>query len=61
MLSADFASRGFFRVKFKDMKGKDAVVIEKNEVEARKLHAILSRTLHAELFQQVNGQLKKLA
>lgn len=61
MIGTKSYSPGFFRVKFKDMKGKDAVVIEKNEVEARKLHAILSRTLHAELFQQVNGQLKKLA
>ena len=61
MIGTLTSNHGFFRVKFKDMKGKDAVVIEKNEVEARKLHAILSRTLHAELFQQVNGQLKKLA
>lgn len=61
MIGAKSYSRGFFRVKFKDMKGKDAVVVERNEVEARKLHAILSRTLHAELFQQVNGKLEKLA
>lgn len=61
MIGTLTSNHGFFRVKFKDMKGKDAVVIEKNEVEARKLHAILSRTLHAELFQQVNGKLKKLA
>lgn len=61
MIGTLTSNHGFFRVKFKDMKGKDAVVIEKNEVEARKLHAILSRTLHAELFQQVNGKLEKLA
>ncbi|HIT62630.1 MAG TPA: hypothetical protein IAC38_04175 [Candidatus Caccovivens faecavium] len=61
MIGTLTSNHGFFRVKFKDMKGKNAVVIEKNEVEARKLHAILSRTLHAELFQQVNGKLEKLA
>ena len=61
MIGTLTSNHGFFRVKFKDMKGKDAVVIEKNEVEARKLHAILSRTLHAELFQQDNGKLEKLA
>ena len=61
MIGTLTSNHGFFRVKFKDMKGKDAVVIEKNEDEARKLHAILSRTLHAELFQQVNGKLEKLA
>ena len=61
MIGTLTSNHGFFRVKFKDMKGKDAVVIEKNEVEARKLHAILSRTLHTELFKQVNGKLEKLA
>lgn len=61
MIGAKSYSPGFFRVKFKDIHGKDGEVIEKNEIEARKLHTILSRTLHAELFQQVNGQLKKLA
>lgn len=61
MIGTLTSNHGFFRVKFKDMKGKDAVVVERNEVEARKLHAILSRTLHAELFQQVNGKLEKLA
>ena len=34
---------------------------EKNKDEAWKLFQIFQRTLHAELFQQVNGKLEKLA
>ena len=55
MLSADFASRGFFRIKFKDINGKDAVVIEKNEVEARKLYTILRKVTEAKLFKHTDN------
>lgn len=50
-----------FVIKAISQDGYELKTEEKNEVEARKLHAILSRTLHAELFQQVNGKLEKLA
>ncbi len=48
-------SRGFFRIKFKDINGKDAVVIEKNEIEARKLYTILRKVTEATLFKHTDN------
>ena len=48
-------SRGFFRIKLKDINGKDAVVIEKNEIEARKLYTILRKVTEATLFKHTDN------
>ena len=55
MLSTTSSNHGFFRIKFKDMNGKDAVVIEKNEIEARKLYAILRKVTEAKLFKHTSS------
>ena len=52
---------GYFVIKFISHDGYELKTEEKNKDEAWKLFRIFQRTLHAELFQQVNGQLKKLA
>ena len=62
MIGTLTSNHGFFRVKFKDMKGKDAVVIEKNEVEARKLYTILRKVTDAKLFKHTgSGRSKRVA
>lgn len=55
MLGAKSFNHGFFRVKFKDINGKDAEVIEKNEIEARKLYAILRKVTEAKLFKHTDN------
>lgn len=50
-----------FVIKFIDCLGKQQEISEKNESEARKLFNIFTKTLHPELFKQVNGKLEKLA
>ncbi len=46
---------GYFSIKFKDINGKDAVVIEKNEIEARKLYTILRKVTEAKLFKHTSS------
>ena len=55
MLSTTSSNHGFFRIKFKDINGKDAVVIEKNEIEARKLYTILRKVTEATLFKHTSS------
>lgn len=55
MLGTTSSNRGFFRVKFKDINGKDAEVIEKNEIEARKLYTILRKVTDAKLFKHTDN------
>lgn len=55
MLSTTSSNHGFFRIKFKDINGKDAVVIEKNEIEARKLYTILRKVTEATLFKHTDN------
>lgn len=51
---------GFFRIKFKDINGKDAVVIERNEIEARKLYTILRKVTDAKLFKHTSSDCSEL-
>lgn len=55
MLSTTSSNHGFFRIKFKDINGKDAVVIERNEIEARKLYTILRKVTDAKLFKYTSS------
>ena len=55
MLGTTSSNHGFFRIKFKDINGKDAVVIEKNEIEARKLYTILRKVTEAKLFKHTSS------
>ena len=51
MTSTDFGNRGFiFSVRFKDIYGKEAEIVEKKEYEARKLQTILRRKTDARLY-----------
>ena len=53
---------GFFSIKFKDINGKDAVVIERNEIEARKLYTILRKVTDVKLFKHTSsGRLELVA
>ena len=60
MLSTTSSNHGFFRVKFKDINGKDAEVIEKNEIEARKLYTILRKVTDAKLFKHTSSGCSEL-
>ena len=51
---------GFFSIKFKDINGKDAEVIEKNEIEARKLYTILRKVTDAKLFKHTDNDHEEL-
>lgn len=62
MIGAKSYSPGFFRVKFKEIHGKDGEVIEKNEIEARKLYTILRKVTDAKLFKLTDsGRSKQIA
>ena len=50
----------FFIVKFIDYQGKPAKIVEKKEVEARKLYVILKTKNSAEMFKFVNGVEQKI-
>ncbi len=63
MTSTDFGNCGFiFSVKFKDIYGRNAEIVEKKEYEARKLQTILRRKIDARLFiHYANGYSKQIA
>ena len=62
MIGTLTSNHGFFRIKFKDIHGKDGEVIEKNEVEARKLYTILRKVTDAKLFKHTgSGHSKRVA
>ena len=63
MISTDFGNRGFiFSIKFKDIYGRNAEIVEKKEHEARKLQTILQRKTDAKLFiHYANGYSKQIA
>lgn len=62
MIGTLTSNHGFFRIKFKDIHGKDGEVIEKNEVEARKLYTILRKVTDAKLFKHTgSGRSKRVA